>query len=77
MAHGADTGLKLMHGLLQAGNLSDYHLVYAAQADLLRRLDRPLDALVAYRRALELCQAAPDQRFLERRIAELKEVTSG
>ena len=36
------------------GGLEDYHLLHAARADLLRRLDRRDEAADAYRRALEL-----------------------
>lgn len=71
MARGPETGLVLIRQLLSAGDLKDYHLVYAAEADMLRRLGRKSEALEAYGRALDLCRQEPEQRFLQRRIAEL------
>jgi RNA polymerase sigma-70 factor, ECF subfamily len=38
---------------------------------VLRRLGRAAEARVSYRRALELANAEPERRFLERRLAEL------
>jgi RNA polymerase sigma-70 factor (ECF subfamily) len=71
IARGPETGLVLIRQLLSAGDLKDYHLVYAAEADMLRRLGRKSEALEAYGRALDLCRQEPEQRFLQRRIAEL------
>jgi RNA polymerase sigma-70 factor (ECF subfamily) len=51
--------------------LADYHYYHAARADLLRRLDRPAEARLAYERALELARAEPERRFLAERITEL------
>jgi RNA polymerase sigma-70 factor (ECF subfamily) len=47
------------------------HQPHLVRADLLRRLDRPEEALIAYRRALGLATTEPDRRFLARRIDEL------
>ena len=69
MADGPDAGLALVDGL--APELSGYHLLHSARADLLRRLDRPEEAAAAYRRALELAPNDTERRFLERRLAEL------
>jgi RNA polymerase sigma-70 factor (ECF subfamily) len=71
MARGPEEGLALIRNLLESGDLAGYHLVHAAEADMLRRLDRVPEALSAYGRALELCRQEPEQRFLRRRIAEL------
>jgi RNA polymerase sigma-70 factor (ECF subfamily) len=71
MARGPETGLVLIRQLLSAGDLKDYHLVHAAEADMLRRLGRKSEALEAYGRALDLCRQEQEQRFLQRRIAEL------
>ena len=51
--------------------LEGYHLLHAARAELLRRLDRRSEAAEAYGRALELVSSAPERRFLERRLAEV------
>jgi RNA polymerase sigma-70 factor (ECF subfamily) len=71
MRDGPAAGLELVDDLIDRGALADYHLVYAAQADLRRRLGRNDDARVAYERALELARQEPERRFLERRLAEL------
>jgi RNA polymerase sigma-70 factor (ECF subfamily) len=71
MARGADAGLRLIEALLAGGELKDYHLAYAAKADMLRRLGQEDAAISAYRKALELCRQAPGQRFLQRKIAKL------
>jgi RNA polymerase sigma-70 factor, ECF subfamily len=52
--------------------LERYHLLYAARADLLRRLDRRDEAVAAYRRALVLAGNPAERAFLERRIGELE-----
>jgi RNA polymerase sigma-70 factor (ECF subfamily) len=63
-----EEGLELVDELEE---LDEYHLLHAARADLLRRLDRREDAAVAYRRALELTTNEAERRFLERRLAEV------
>lgn len=52
-------------------DLDDYHVLHAARADLLRRLDRRNEAADAYRRALELTANEAEARYLERRLAEV------
>jgi RNA polymerase sigma-70 factor, ECF subfamily len=69
MVEGADAGLRLMESLRE--ELDSYHLFHAACADLHRRRGAREAAAVAYRRALALARAAPERRFLERRLAEL------
>jgi len=51
--------------------LDDYQYLHSTRAELLRRLGRAEEARAAYRRALELTWAEPEQRFLQRRLAEL------
>jgi RNA polymerase sigma-70 factor, ECF subfamily len=51
--------------------LDRYHYLYAARAELLRRLDRIDDARAAYERALELVHSGAERRFLEQRLAAL------
>jgi RNA polymerase sigma-70 factor (ECF subfamily) len=70
MADGPEEGLELMDGL-EGGLLEDYHLLYAARADLLRRLGRAREAADAYRRARELTENPAERAFLERRLREL------
>jgi RNA polymerase sigma-70 factor, ECF subfamily len=75
MADGPARGLELVDALAASGALDRYHLLHAARADMLRRLDRPADALAAYTRALELAPGAADRAFLERRRAEMGRAT--
>jgi RNA polymerase sigma-70 factor (ECF subfamily) len=51
--------------------LERYHLLYAARADFLRRLDRVEEASEAYRRALELTRNPAEKEFIARRLKEL------
>jgi len=63
-----DEGLELVNGL---STLEGYHLLHAARADLLRRLERHGEAAEAYRRALELTANQAESRYLERRLLEV------
>ncbi|MDQ3425499.1 MAG: sigma-70 family RNA polymerase sigma factor [Actinomycetota bacterium] len=63
-----EEGLVLMDGL---STLAPYHLLHAARADLLRRLERRDEAAAAYRRALELTANETESRYLERRLLEV------
>jgi RNA polymerase sigma-70 factor, ECF subfamily len=67
MADGYEHGLALMDGL----PLDGYYLFHSARADLLRRLERHVEAANAYRRALELTDSEPERRYLTRRLAEV------
>ncbi|NJD06333.1 MAG: RNA polymerase sigma factor [Methylococcaceae bacterium] len=74
MCDGPATGLAVVDDILASGALKDYHLIHAARADFLRRLDRKPEARAAYQRALELAILEPERRFLERRISEVSEM---
>jgi RNA polymerase sigma-70 factor (ECF subfamily) len=71
MADGPSAGLPLVAELDQGGELTDYYLLPATRADLLRRLDRNREAAAAYRRALELAPTDAERRFLSRRLSEV------
>ena len=71
MRDGPPEGLALIDDLLARGELTDYHLLHAARADLLRRLGRSDAARQSYQRALELTRQEPERRFLARRLEEL------
>jgi RNA polymerase sigma-70 factor (ECF subfamily) len=71
MRDGPAAGLRLIDELLEPGVLDDHPLAHSARADLLRRLDRPAEARLAYERALAVARTDPERRFLERRIDEL------
>ena len=72
MRDGPEAGLSLINAILARGDLDEYYLAHAARADLCRRLGHSAEARVAYERALSLTQQGPERRFLERRLAELK-----
>ncbi|WP_127903675.1 RNA polymerase sigma factor [Solirhodobacter olei] len=71
MRDGPEAGLMLVEPLLEGGGLGRYHLAHAVKADLLRRLERPVEARVAYLTAFELTQQEPERRFLVRRLREI------
>lgn len=71
MRDGPQVGLELVDGLLNRGELTDYHLAHAARADLNRRLGKDADARAAYEQALALTQQEPERRFLRSRLAGL------
>jgi len=67
LAGAPERALRLVEGL----DLDGYQYLHSTRAEILRRLDRPDEALVAYRRALDLASAEHERRYLERRIAEV------
>ena len=68
MRDGPDVGLALVDDL--AAQLPGFHLVPAAQADLLRRAGRVGEAEVRYREAIELAPTAEERAQLQRRLDE-------
>jgi RNA polymerase sigma-70 factor (ECF subfamily) len=72
MSEGLEKGLEQIHQLGASGDLESYYLYHAARADLLRRLDRKVEALAAYDRALGQTANAVERRYLRRRITELQ-----
>jgi len=73
MRDGPRPGLDLIDAILARGDLGDYHLAHSARAELCRRLGLAAEARAAYRRALELARQEPERRFLERRLADLRD----
>lgn len=71
MRDGPAAGLARIDAILERGQLQDYLYSHAARAELFRRLGRVSDARAAFERALSLAQAAPERRFLERRLQDL------
>ena len=67
MADGPAAGLALLDRI----ELDGYHLLHAARADLLRRLERTEEAAAEYRAALRLEMNAAERAFLERRLSQL------
>jgi RNA polymerase sigma-70 factor (ECF subfamily) len=77
LAVGPEAGLALVDELAAAGALSDYYLLPATRADLLRRLHRRAEAAAAYHRALELAPTEAERKFLARRISEVSAADLG
>jgi RNA polymerase sigma-70 factor, ECF subfamily len=76
MAEGPAIGLALIEALEAKGELAGYHLLPAAQADLLRRDGLWREAAQAYRQALALVSNEPERRYLNRRLAEVESLTT-
>jgi len=72
MRDGPAKGLELVDALLKGDELADYHLAHAARADFFRRLGKNAEAHAAYEHALSLTKQEPEQRFLQKRLAELE-----
>ena len=70
MADGPAAGLRVVDPL--ADDLDGYHLFHAARADLLRRSGDRAAAVDAYERALALATGPTEQRYLRRRLEELR-----
>ena len=73
MVEGPAAALALVDAIADDGALDDYHLLHAARADFARRLGDYALAERNYRRALELVGNESEQRFLERRLREVRE----
>jgi RNA polymerase sigma-70 factor (ECF subfamily) len=71
MAERLETGLALLDEIDARGGLAEYHLLPAAQADLLARLGRREEAAASMRDALLHAPNGAERRLLERRLAEL------
>ncbi len=76
MVDGPEAGLELLSAIDADGALAGYYLLAATRADLLRRLERPLDAAEAYRQALGLVSTDAERRFLQLRINEVTETSA-
>jgi RNA polymerase sigma-70 factor (ECF subfamily) len=63
---GPDAGLAILDRL----DLDHYRYFHSTRAELLHRAGRDGEAHDAYRRALDLAQTEPEQRFLQDRLAE-------
>jgi RNA polymerase sigma-70 factor (ECF subfamily) len=71
MRDGPSAGLALIDQIINRGDLTDYHLAYAARAELCRRMGKMSDAKAAYEKALALAKQEPERRFLENRLRRL------
>ena len=71
MARSFEQGLALLEEVLARGELAEFHLLWAARADLLRRLGRMEEAAESYRRALGLATNDVERKFLRGRLAQI------
>ncbi len=72
MSEGPELGLRLIDEGALAKRLNHYYLFHAAQADLLRRLNRLEEAAAAYSRALSLTSNQVEQQYIRKRIHEIR-----
>jgi len=72
MAEGPRAGLAMIDRLAAEDDLSDYHLLHAARADLLRRLALFEESAKSYMQALALVTNDSERRYLERRLREVQ-----
>ncbi|MFF1822568.1 RNA polymerase sigma factor [Kribbella sp. NPDC058245] len=70
MADGPGVGLALVDQLA-TGSLAGYHLLPAARADFLRRLNRRTEAVAAYTEAIELATTDADRKYLQKRLVQV------
>ena len=73
---GTTRGLAIIDELAAGGELDEYHLLYAARADMLRRLGSNTEAAESYELALNLATNDSERRFLERRLREVRSPAS-
>ena len=71
MVEGPRPALALVDEIAAAGDLEGYHLLYAARADLLRRIGDSGAAAKSYTKALALVTNDGERRFLERRLRDV------
>jgi RNA polymerase sigma-70 factor, ECF subfamily len=72
MIDGPEAALRIVDALAATGELETYHLLFAARAELLRRLGHTARAAESYMRALALVSHDSERRFLQRRLRELE-----
>ncbi len=72
MSIGYQAGLDIIDGILNRGDLREYHFAHSARAELCRRLGKTEEAKSSFVRALFLTQQEPERRFLERQMKKLK-----
>jgi RNA polymerase sigma-70 factor (ECF subfamily) len=69
MVDGPEPALAEVETLERDGRLAGYRYLPSTKADLLHRLGRDAEAVVAYQAALALTDNAAEQEFLEQRLA--------
>ena len=77
MEQGPQAGLAILDRLADEGRLNQWPQLQIARAELLRRLDRPAEALSAYRAALDARPHPAEQVFISRRVSNLSGTGDG
>ena len=77
MAEGPAAGLVILDAVAHHPQLRQWPQLHLARADLLTRLGRATEAVAAYQAALQLEPAAPERRFIARRIRALVAADEG
>lgn len=72
MAGEVEQALTIVDRLAKDRRMERYLFLHSSRADLLRRLGRTSEAAESYEKALELADSVPEQRFLRRRLEEMK-----
>lgn len=72
MAEGPEAGLREIREVEASSSLSQYHLLFSAKADLLRRAGRFAEALPEYEKAIELSRNHQERAHLLRRKGEVE-----
>jgi RNA polymerase sigma-70 factor, ECF subfamily len=73
MSEGPAAGLVILDAVGTDPQLARWPQLHLARAELLRRLNRPVDAAAAYQAARQLEPAAPERAFIARRLRELQD----
>lgn len=73
MVAGPDAGLALVEPLLADDRQRRQHRVHAVRAHLLEMAGRADEAIAGYERAATLTASTPEQRYLHRRVAALRQ----
>jgi RNA polymerase sigma-70 factor (ECF subfamily) len=74
MARGPEAGLEEIRKIEASSSLAQYHLLFAAKADLLRRDGRYREAVPEYEKAIELVRNQRERAFL---LGRKREAESG
>ncbi len=73
MSASIEKGLAWIERIDARGELAEYHLLHAARADLLRRVERFQDSADAYKNAISRATNVAEIAYLNRRLREVEQ----
>jgi RNA polymerase sigma-70 factor (ECF subfamily) len=73
MVEGPEAGLRDLERIREMPGIEQYYLFHATLAEFYRQVGDFPRASVSYRSALDLVSNAPEQRFLQRKLAECEQ----